>query len=286
MRLSGILLAVAATVALSATAAHADPTARDKAAAQQAYAAGQSRYDAGDFLGAAEQFSAAYQHDPDPVYLFNLAQAYRFAKRCRDAGDSYRRFLAAAPDAPNRDKVQHYLEEVDACARSQAPAEPSAPNPGPASGAGTDTSQPAGTADQAAPGHDSTAAPASEPGSATAVEAETPPDHGHALRVTGLALGAAGVVGLAAGGYYTWDVSHITDERDRTCKNNGCDGLQLRHFDDRGTSAEHAEIAAYAIGGAALAAGILLLVHEHHAHHAMALGPTAGGAMAVVVVSY
>lgn len=277
MRLFGLLLA--ATVALAATPAHADPTARDKAAAQQAYAAGQAKYDAGDFLGAAEKFSAAYQHDPDPVYLFNLAQAYRFAKRCRDAADSYRRFLAAVPDAPNRDKVQHYLEEVDACARTQPLAEPGTTAPD----AGSATAS--GAPDQPAPERDHSAAPSN--GSPPAIRPHRrEPEHSYTLSMTAVGLGAAGIVGLAVGAYFTWDVHDITAQRDRACKSGGCDGLQLRDFDNRGTTAEHREIAAYALGGAALAAAIILLWHEDHARYTIAVAPTPSGAVGTAALRF
>ena len=282
MRLLGLTISLALTLAASLARAE-PPSPRDKAAAQQEYTAGQAKYEAGDFLGAAEQFAAAYQHDPDPVYLFNLAQAYRFAKRCRDSADNYRRFLAAAPDAPNRDNVEHYLEEVDACARTEPVAEPG--TTAPAAGAAPAPTAP-GSPDQPGPPHHPPATAPGEPPPSAGVEAEAPAPGGHALRATGLALGVAGLAGVAAGAYFTWDVSHITDQRDHTCRNNGCDGLQLRNFDDRGTSAEHRAIAAYALGGAALAAGIILLVHEHHAHHALAFVPTRGGAMATAALRF
>ena len=85
-----------------------------------------------DYAAAAKQFKAAHDLDPDPVYLFNIAQAHRLAKQCKDAGDYYRRYLDAAKRAPNADAVKDYITEVDDCAKAQAPvivAPPPAPPP-------------------------------------------------------------------------------------------------------------------------------------------------------------
>jgi tetratricopeptide (TPR) repeat protein len=104
--------AVAVFVIVVAHQAFADPQSDAVALFNQASA----KYDAGDYLAAAEQFVAAYELDPDPPYLFNIAQAYRFGNNCAAAADYYHRFLAAVPAPPNRDKVNGWLHEQEACA--------------------------------------------------------------------------------------------------------------------------------------------------------------------------
>ena len=94
---------------------------RDPVAARKAFDAGSQLYQRGDYVGAAAKFEAAYGLDPDPAYAFNIAQAYRFAKKCARAAYHYRDYLQrAGPRAPNADKVERYLQEVTACAMAQA----------------------------------------------------------------------------------------------------------------------------------------------------------------------
>jgi hypothetical protein len=50
-----------------------------------------------DFAAAAAEFAAAYEIDPRPRYMFNLALAQRLGGACRKAIDSYRAYLATSP---------------------------------------------------------------------------------------------------------------------------------------------------------------------------------------------
>ena len=67
---------VVVIVMLASSVALAQP---DKIKAEAAARDGQQRYQSGAYLLAAERFELAYELDPDPAYLFNLAQAYRLA---------------------------------------------------------------------------------------------------------------------------------------------------------------------------------------------------------------
>src|SRR5207248_8579217 len=97
---------LALVLVLGAHATHAQP----KADADRAYAEGQTLYASGDYLAAAAKFERAYQLDPDPAVLFNIAQAYRLGKDCAHAGSRYRDYLSAAGvSAANRDRVAKYI---------------------------------------------------------------------------------------------------------------------------------------------------------------------------------
>lgn len=61
------------------------------------YETGKQLYAAKDFVGAAAEFEAARAIDPQPRYVFNLAQAQRMAGQCAEAVRSYEAFLATAP---------------------------------------------------------------------------------------------------------------------------------------------------------------------------------------------
>jgi tetratricopeptide (TPR) repeat protein len=80
------------------------------------YKDGSTHYDLAEYDQAVVEFKEAYRLSNDPAYLFNIAQAYRLAKNCPEAVRFYERFLAVAPDAPNRDKIQAKIAEMKSCA--------------------------------------------------------------------------------------------------------------------------------------------------------------------------
>ena len=245
----------------------AAPALADKPGAEKAYNDGLALYKAGDFRGAADKFQLAYERDPDPVYLFNLAQAYRFAKLCQQAADSYTRFLKEAPNAPNKDKVQKYVEEMNACAHSQDLVKP---EPKPKVETPNNLEDPA------------EGQPSDEHHEQVATGTDPPPPvdrGGHGGRSTptlGYALVGVGVVGLASGAFFTYDVSVLNSN---TCHTGGCAQPVVDDLNSRGDHAEYAAVASYTIGAAALATGIWLIVHGHDDEHALAISPTRHGAV-------
>jgi hypothetical protein len=90
--MSRVALAVLACV-LAATPAHAD--ARLKPDAQAHLDAALKAYGAKDYDTAIREFGVAYGIDPNPNLLYATAQAYRFANRCAEAIELYKRYLAA-----------------------------------------------------------------------------------------------------------------------------------------------------------------------------------------------
>src|SRR5689334_1129174 len=105
-------------VLLATSVAYAQPA---KIKAEAAAREGQQRYQAGEFALAAERFELAFSLDPDPAYLFNLAQSYRLGKACAKAAAAYRKLLGLVASGPNTAKVQSYVEEMDACAKAHEP---------------------------------------------------------------------------------------------------------------------------------------------------------------------
>lgn len=243
------------------------PALADKPGAEKAYNDGLALYKAGDFRGAADKFQLAYERDPDPVYLFNLAQAYRFAKLCQQAADSYTRFLKEAPNAPNRDKVQKYLEEMNACAHSQDLVKP-------------DSKPKVETSTKLEDPNES--APPEEHHEQVAVGTEPPPRDdrggrtGGSTPTLGYALVGVGVVGLASGAFFTYDVSVLNSN---TCHDGSCGQAAVDDLNSRGDRAEYAAVASYTIGAAALATGIWLVLHGHDDEHALAIAPARHGAL-------
>lgn len=66
-------------------------------------------YERGDFSGAIQSFSAGYALRPKPVFLFNIAQAYRKSGQDQSALSFYGKFIAASPQSPYRAEAEAYI---------------------------------------------------------------------------------------------------------------------------------------------------------------------------------
>lgn len=243
MRVAVILLLVVAAPA----AAQPDPE------AHAAYQRGQQRYAQQDYEGAAAEFEAAYALEADPVYLFNIGQAYRLANKCELAGTYYRRYLDAAKNAPNAELVEEHIAEVDRCAKERAPQPPEPATP----------------------------APVPEP------PVDTAPRGGSGMRTAGIVVGAIGVA-LAGFGFYEMTRVSAAEQDAReledTCAqwSERCTSEQAE-IDDRGERHEKLMIGSFVGGGAAIATGVVLYVlGGKRARESVAVTPMRGGAMVSV----
>ena len=237
-----------------ATPAGAQP----KAEAEAAYKEGQARYLREDFEGAAQQFKAAYDFDPDPVYLFNMGQAYRMAKKCLLSRESYQRYLDEAKTAPNADAVRAYIAEMDQCAKQQG--EVVVPPP----------------VEETPP----------QPPSPPIVE-EPPverPASSSSTRTIGIVVGIVGVVAVANGIYFATRVSDAESEANAIKREPGCATWNMRcddRWDDvnsRGKRDEKIMLGSMIGGGAAIATGVVLFVLGRETSREVAVTPMRGGA--------
>lgn len=268
MKTRGRMLgSIVACLLVLAGVAFAQPSNKDEAAS--AYQAGQALYVKEDFLGAAARFRAAYDLDPDPVYLFNIAQAMRRANRCREAGAYYRRYLDEAKHAPNEEAVQGYLREVDACARTQPPGPDETATP-PRPPAPVEPPPPAE--------RDADAARLPPP-------AETPAAPRSNKRLVGYILSGAGVAGVGLGFFYMSRVAALEDDANAVCMR-PCDAWDAAKadkraaIDDKAHLREKLMVGSWIAGGAALAAGVYLIVTGGPRQESgVAVLPTRNGAM-------
>ncbi|PSM31883.1 chalcone isomerase family protein [Haliangium sp. UPWRP_2] len=74
---------------------------------------GMVQYDLRRFDVAITLFEKAFETRPDPVFLYNIAQAHRMAGRPAEAAAFYRNFLRKAPDAPNAADVKGWIAQLD-----------------------------------------------------------------------------------------------------------------------------------------------------------------------------
>jgi tetratricopeptide (TPR) repeat protein len=111
-RISGRLGALAVVALLCAGPAVAQP--RDKyAQAKEAYERGTKAYTLGRFDQAIEAFSSAYELDPSPILLYNIAQSHWKSGNNERAVFFYRRYLEAEPKAENRERIEARIRELE-----------------------------------------------------------------------------------------------------------------------------------------------------------------------------
>jgi tetratricopeptide (TPR) repeat protein len=232
--------------------AHAEPK------AEALFEQGQAKYLADEFQAAIELFKQAYAIEPDPVYLFNIAQSYRKVADCENAFDFYTRYLTASPNAENKAKVDAWLREMQPCVEQRKREHEAAKR-----GEEAERQRKADEARRAA---------APKP-VATVV------DRGRPYRIAGIVSVGLGAVFIAGGVRYSLAGAHARDQLAKLCAA-GCDwqAPQVHALDQQGQADNSHAAVGWVVGGVALAAGVgIYLYGRSHVEHVM-LVPTAGGA--------
>jgi len=135
-------------------------------------------FEVNEYRRAMEEFKVAYVEEPDPAFLYNIAECHRRLGEVPDALVFYRRFLLLAPaGAPARPSVEKRIAELQARIRdaqaSAAPAPLLAPG-SPAGAAGAAAGPAVRTAPE--PAASSAAGPAATDLTATAGRAPAAPE--------------------------------------------------------------------------------------------------------------
>jgi tetratricopeptide (TPR) repeat protein len=82
---------------------------------------GQRHLERGRYQDAIAEFRRAYELRDDPHFLFDIAEAYRQLGIVDRALFFYGRYLAALPDAPDRDEVEARMAELQQARASAIP---------------------------------------------------------------------------------------------------------------------------------------------------------------------
>ena len=90
-------------------------TARARADAKAADRSAREHYHKHEYEAAIGDYQHAYDALPDPLFLFDMAQAYRKLARLRATRQFYREYLQDRPDADDRDEVERFIAQMDAC---------------------------------------------------------------------------------------------------------------------------------------------------------------------------
>jgi tetratricopeptide (TPR) repeat protein len=107
---AGIATVICAAALLAASGARAQSSAADNAQAH--FDRGAKLYNLGHFQEAITDFEKAYDLDPSPIFLFNIAQSHRQLGNKERALFFYRRYLEQAPNAANRDDVERRMKDL------------------------------------------------------------------------------------------------------------------------------------------------------------------------------
>jgi hypothetical protein len=135
-----------AAVLVLAWVAVAPPARADVAKAAEHFDQGTRLYQVGEYARALAEFKAGHIEDPDPSFLYNIAQCHRQLGQSHEAVVIYRRFLSLSPDSPMRADIERKIRELEDRMRYQAVAEPPARSP-----AVVATAPPAGVAGASPP---------------------------------------------------------------------------------------------------------------------------------------
>jgi tetratricopeptide (TPR) repeat protein len=120
---TGLLVLAAALAAPAAAHAQEQPDAATQAKAHYEY--GMTAYGLGHYDRAVQAFTRAYEVDPAPILLYNVAQAYWKKGDAEQAITYYQRYLEEEPTTRNRARIRARIRELQALQKTEpAPAPP------------------------------------------------------------------------------------------------------------------------------------------------------------------
>jgi tetratricopeptide (TPR) repeat protein len=99
-------------VLLLSIAAHAQ-SASETEQLRKHFEDGSKAFNLGEFKHAVDEYKAAYNIRPDPVFLYNIAQAYRLDGNLQQALFFYKSYLTNSPKAPNRRECESRIRDLE-----------------------------------------------------------------------------------------------------------------------------------------------------------------------------
>jgi Tetratricopeptide repeat len=106
----------------------APPTTEASKQAREAFAEGTSFFNLGQWDQAIAAWQKGYQFKPDPIFLYNIAQAYRLAENHEKAVFFYKSYVRNAPKAANRTEVEGRIEQLEKLIQQKHDARSSPPD--------------------------------------------------------------------------------------------------------------------------------------------------------------
>ncbi len=248
--------------------------------AKDLYEQGNTHYDLAEYDQAIDLFKQAYALSHRPTLLYNIAQAYRLKGDCEQALQVYKNFLRVDPGSQFRAKVESRIAEMETCVKdpSRKPVGKEAIQKDQSGGG--EAGKPV---DESRPRPD-TLPPAASPASEGA-------RGGGTKKLIGLVLGGVGVAALGTGVYFSLQATDKADQVASKCPvENPCDwNADLEALQSDGEAAQRNAIVLYAVGGAAIAGGVvmyLLGAKEASAAPQVSFVPLRGGASVAAAWSF
>ncbi len=127
MRFVAYRVALAVFIFLSASRHNIARAASPEEQAQVHYDRGTVFFNLGQFEDAIAEYRKGYEQKAYPGFLFNIATAYGQLGIRDKALFFYRRYVATAPEAPNRKEVEQRIAELERGASGTEPRTPPAP---------------------------------------------------------------------------------------------------------------------------------------------------------------
>ena len=220
---------VGAQSAPAGAPAQVDPQTR--AAAKKLVEDARVEVDAKNYDKAIELYQKAFDLTGHPLMLFNMAQAHRLAGRLDKALELYDRYLQRDPNGAEAPAASAALADLKAAGVTPPPAP-----------------EPVTTKPEATPPPDEAASAFRAPEPEEPVRVDTTVSPGRGLRLTGMVLGGAGLVSLAAGVYFTTRVLHWEDEAAK-------EGPPFTNAKEKGEAAQLRGDIAYGLAGALVIGG-------------------------------
>ena len=225
-------LLVSLTMSLTAAMSFAADV---KTEAKSHYRHGVAEYNLGHFEEAIPEFEKAYQLDPAPVLLFNIAQSHFKIGNHERAIFFYRRYLDSEPTAKERVEIEERVRKLEA--------EPREPPKLPAAPAERKPPEPVGPALPLPP------APVAL---GLLARPSTSPTAGHKLRIAGLVSGGIGTAAIVTGAVFGLKARSRSDEVSGSKRFDP-------DADSSGRTAQTLQWVLYGTGAAALLSGAALL---------------------------
>lgn len=248
--------AVIATICLIAFAGVA--RADDVAAAKMHYERGTTLFDLQRYLEAAKEYEAAFEAKNDPALLFNIAQAYRFGGDYSKAIAAYRSFLRRMPDADNRPEIEKHIAELQRISEEQKHNVQSPP---------TGTLKPGEKKTHEA--NQEAAKPVVPLAGAAAAPVREKPRR--ATLISGIVLGAVGIVAIAVGGAFEGLAASTNSSLSHPVAGTPFDPQKEKML----KTDEAAGAVMLSVGGAALVTGtVLTIIGFRERHSAVAVVPS------------
>jgi tetratricopeptide (TPR) repeat protein len=90
---------------------------------------GRAHFNLGEYDAAVREFEEGYRLKPQPLFLYNIANAARRAGQSKKALEMFRRYLSEQPNAVEKREVQQRIAELEQQLKSEPPPPSPAPEP-------------------------------------------------------------------------------------------------------------------------------------------------------------